>query len=438
MATTKKISLVDFPEEVNEKNAVRMHGETSFENQMAVLSHFLHNHRDEIDKEKQAEIIAAIREFLSRKEARQPIDIDEMTDEQVWMVAEAPAQYGLFSDFFDVPFPAPKKPKFTFIDLFAGIGGIRIAMQNAGGNCVYSSEWNVQAQKTYFANYGEMPFGDITKESTKSYIPDTFDVLCAGFPCQPFSISGKQKGFEDTRGTLFFDICSIISNKKPQVVFLENVKHLVHHDDGKTLRTILSKLDELGYNVVWRVLNGSNYGLPQNRERIIIIGSLNGVFDFDKVKKKTRTHLVDFLDKDDNFEYLESEEYTLLDNPKEQSESGLIFAGYRNKSIRKAGVRPGTEHLSRVHKQPNRIYSVYGIHPTLPSQESSGRFFVLTEDQRVRKLTINECWRIMGFPESFKKVSSVGDQYKQLGNSVCVPMIEAVADEINNQFFSNR
>ena len=187
MATkTKKISLVDFPEEVDEKNGIRVYGETSYENQMAVLSHFLHNHRDEIDKEEQAEIIAAIREFLSRKEARQPIDIDEVTDEQLWMAAEDPAQYGLFSDFFDVPFPAPEKPKFTFIDLFAGIGGFHIAMQNLGGKCVYSSEFDAKAQETYLANYGEMPFGDITKESTKNYIPDNFDVLCAGFPFQSF------------------------------------------------------------------------------------------------------------------------------------------------------------------------------------------------------------------------------------------------------------
>ena len=434
----KKISLVDFPEEVDAENGVRLYGETSYENQMAVLSHFLHNHRDEVGKEEQAEIVAAIREFLSRKEARQPIDVEEWSDEQVWMAAEDPGQYGLFSDFFNVPFPAPENPKFTFIDLFAGIGGIRIAMQNAGGNCLYSSEWNSQAQKTYLANYGEMPFGDITKESTKSYIPDGFDVLCAGFPCQPFSISGKQKGFEDTRGTLFFDICSIVSKKKPKVVFLENVKHLVHHDEGNTLKIILSKLEELGYNVSWRVLNGSDFGVPQNRERIIIVGTTNGLFDFDMVKKEPRPHLVDFLDKEGDFEFLNPKEYTLLDDPREQPESGLIFAGYRNKSIRKAGVRPGTEHLSRVHKQPNRIYSVYGIHPTLPSQESSGRFFVLTEDHRVRKLTIDECWRIMGFPESFKKVSSVGDQYKQLGNSVCIPMIEAVAKVITNQYFPNK
>ena len=145
---------------------------------------------------------------------------------------------------------------------------------------------------------------------------------------------------------------------------------------------------------------------------------------------------MDSLDKQGDFEFLSPTEYTLINNPKQQ-ESGLIFAGYRNKSIRKVGVRPGTEHLSRVHKQPNRIYSVYGIHPTLPSQESSGRYFILTDDNRVRKLTINECWRIMGFPDTFIKVSSIGEQYKQLGNSVCVSMIQAVAQEIKNQLFGD-
>ena len=152
----------------------------------------------------------------------------------------------------------------------------------------------------------------------------------------------------------------------------------------------------------------------------------------------SRKKLVDFLDAIGEFEYLNPNEYTLLEETKQQPGSGLIFAGYRNKSIRKVGVRPGTEHLSRVHKQPNRIYSVYGIHPTLPSQESSGRFFILTEDNRVRKLTLNECWRIMGFPETYKKISSSGEQYKQLGNSVCVPMISAVASEVKKQFFENK
>lgn len=281
-----------------------------------------------------------------------------------------------------------------------------------------------------------MPLGDITLIDAKS-IPN-HDILCAGFPCQPFSISGKQKGFEDTRGTLFFEICRIINEKKPSVIFLENVKHLIHHNHGKTLQVILSKLEELGYVVSWKILNGANFGVLQNRERIIIIGSLKNKFDFERITTQHRVRLIDFLDKDGDFEYLQPHEYTLLNNPKQQPASGLIFAGYRNKSIRKAGVRPGTIHLSRVHKQPNRIYSVYGIHPTLPSQETSGRYFILTEDNRVRKLTLNECWRIMGFPEDYKKVSATGEQYKQLGNSVCVPMISAVAEEIKNQFFKGK
>lgn len=345
----------------------------------------------------------------------------------------AAIQLYLFKDIFKAPFSSLEQTDFKFIDLFAGIGGFRIALQDVGGKCVFSSEWDTQAQKTYFANYGEVPFGDITQRTTKNYIPDNFDVLCAGFPCQPFSISGKQKGFEDTRGTLFFDICEIISEKQPKVVFLENVKHLVHHDGGNTLKTIISKLNELGYKVAWKVLNGADFGIPQNRERIIIIGCKDKLFDFEQLKIQPKRPLAEFLDADGDFEYLNPKEYTLIDNPKRQPDSGLIFAGYRNKSIRKAGVRPGTEHLSRVHKQPNRIYSVQGIHPTLPSQESSGRFFILLEDKRVRKLTINECWRIMGFPDNFIRVSSIGQQYRQLGNSVCVKMIEEIAKEIKRQ-----
>ena len=320
-----------------------------------------------------------------------------------------------------------------FIDLFCGIGGIRLGMEAQGFECVMSCDIDEECRKTYFENFNEHPRGDITKIDENS-VPD-HDILCAGFPCQPFSISGRQKGFDDTRGTLFFDICRIIDKKKPSVVFLENVKHLVHHNHGETLSTITNKLKELGYFVEWEVLNGADFGVPQNRERIIIIGSLDKGFDFSKVKTMPRQKLIDFLDDEGDFEYLDPSEYTLLENPKQQNGSGLIFAGYRNKSIRKVGVRPNTLHLSRVHKQPNRIYSVMGIHPTLPSQEASGRYFILTQDNRVRKLTLSECWRIMGFPESYKKVSSKAEQYKQLGNSVCVPMIKAVATEINNQYF---
>lgn len=323
-----------------------------------------------------------------------------------------------------------------FIDLFCGVGGIRMGMDSQENfSCVFSSDINAECQKTYEANYGEIPFGDITKVDVNEDVPE-HDILCGGFPCQPFSICGLQQGFEDTRGTLFFDICRIIEAKHPDVVFLENVKHLVHHDHGNTLSVILNTLEQLGYTVRWRVLNAADFGVPQNRERIIIIGSTLGTFDFDKIPTVERVKLIDFLDKDGPFEFLNPTDYTLLDNPVKQNKSGLIFAGYRNRKIRVAGVRPGTEHLSRVHKQPNRIYSVLGTHPTLPSQETSGRFFVLLQDgYTVRKLTINECWRIMGFPENFIKPSAIGEQYRQLGNSVCVPMIRAVAQEINNQFY---
>jgi len=328
---------------------------------------------------------------------------------------------------FDVPFPPPKNPRFTFIDLFAGIGGFRMALQNLGGQCVFSSEWDKAAQATYEANFGEIPFGDITQKEIKEMIPDGFDVLCAGFPCQPFSISGKMGGFNDARGTLFFDICEIIKMRNPKIVFLENVKHLIHHNQGNTLKVILQKLEELGYVVQSKLLNASRFGVAQNRERIIIMGTKKQPYNFEMLHTTPMICLNDVLDKEGDFEYLTPSEYTLIPSPKRQ-DSGLIFSGYRNKSIRKAGVREGTEHLSRVHKQPNRIYSVNGIHPTLPSQESSGRFFILTNEQRVRKLTISECYKLMGFPSKFKLSQTTSAQYVQAGNSVCIPMIQAIGE----------
>lgn len=177
-------------------------------------------------------------------------------------------QYSLFQDFFLAPFRAQENPTFSFIDLFAGIGGFRLAAQNLGGECVFSSEWDAHAQKTYFANYGEVPFGDITTAQTKSFIPKNFDLLCAGFLCQPFSYAGEKKGFEDkTRGTLFFDICKILEEHKPAMVFLENVKGLISHDNGKTLDTVISSLRNLGYFPHWKVLSSLDFGLPQKRER---------------------------------------------------------------------------------------------------------------------------------------------------------------------------
>lgn len=317
---------------------------------------------------------------------------------------------------------------FSFIDLFAGIGGIRMGVQNAGGKCVFSSEVDKKAAKVYELNFNENPLSDVKQIHIKD-LP-YFDVLCAGFPCQPFSISGKKKGFEDTRGALFFEICRIIDDKRPKLVFLENVKHLIHHNKGQTLKTILQSLQNLGYEVSHKLLNAKDFGVPQNRERIIIIASQKTTFDFDLLAVQKQEILKDFLDTQGAFEVLDRSEYTLLDSTKEQG-SGLVFCGYRNKNIWKKGIRENTLHLSRVHRQPNRIYSVDGVHPTIPSQESSGRFFIyIPELKIVRKLTINECYRIMGFPDNFIKDESLAESYKQIGNSVCVNMIEAIMKEI--------
>ena len=216
----------------------------------------------------------------------------------------SPFQRSLFEDVMDVPFPGPENPKFSFIDLFAGIGGFRMAFQNLGGQCVFSSEWDAQAQKTYFANYGEVPFGDITSEQTKQFIPDNFDILCAGFPCQAFSLAGKRLGFEETRGTLFFDVAEILRRKQPKAFFLENVKGLAIHDKGKTLKTILNTLDEIGYTVVPpQIVNAMYFGVPQHRERIYIVGFRKDLgikpedFSYPEQKEVT-THFIDIREKD--------------------------------------------------------------------------------------------------------------------------------------------
>ena len=380
--------------------------------ELAYLTHYLHNHSAKIATN-YAE--RANGYFSSVSES-----------------ANGVAGYGLQALLpirWDVPFPAPAKPEFTFIDLFSGIGGFRIPMQELGGKCVFSSEFNFNARRAYELNFGEVPFGDITQLNL-NLVP-AHDVLCAGFPCQPFSISGKMKGFEDTRGTLIHHVFEIIEKYQPKVVLLENVKHLIYHDKKRTLAVIVRHLEELGYVVSKKLLNASDFGVPQNRERIIIIGHKRERFDFSKLKKSPKTILKDFLDQENEFEFLD-EPFTILEDQKLQ-DSGLIFAGYRNKKIRKAGVRPGTVHLSRVHKQPNRIYSTEGVHPALPSQESSGRFWIWHEN-RVRKLTIQECYRIMGFPDTFKLIDNRGELYRQIGNSVAIPMIKAIGHQIKKQF----
>lgn len=326
--------------------------------------------------------------------------------------------------------------KLKFIDLFAGIGGFRLGFESNDCECVFSSEIDEHACKVYELNFGDNPYCDITKIDTNK-IPD-FDILCAGFPCQAFSICGKQKGFYDeTRGTLFFDICRVLKEKNPTAFILENVSNLEKHDSGRTLTIMLSALTELGYTVNYSVLNAKNFGVPQNRERILIVGNKKGIaFDFSKLKITPVESMKPFLDRNGNFEILSSESYTLLDENliKKQKKSGLIFCGYRNKKIRTTGVRPGTEHLSRVHKQPNRIYDSTGIHPTLASQESSGRYFI-KDNSIVRKLTLNECFRFMGFPEEYIKIGPTSNLYARIGNSICVNMVKAIASEMIKQIF---
>lgn len=393
------------------KKKLKIEVDRATDNGLAHLTHYFQNHVNGVSQH-------------YRKPATDYLSLlsDELS------LVEEPQMQMLLPMKFDVPFPPPVDYDFTFIDLFAGIGGFRIPMQENKGKCVFTSEFNFHAQRSYELNFGEVPFGDITKLDLN--IVPKHDVLTAGFPCQPFSISGKMKGFEDTRGTLIYNVFQIIEKRQPKVVFLENVKHLIHHDGGKTLKTILKDLEDLGYKVSWKLLNASNFGVPQNRERIIIIGHKSKKFDFTKLKTKPKPVLKDILETEGDFEFL-NEPYTILDDYKVQ-ESGLIFIGYRNKSIRKAGVRPGTEHLSRVHKQPNRIYSTDGLHPAIPSQESSGRFWIYHEG-KVRKLTINECYRIMGFPDKFKKINNTGELYRQIGNSVCVPMIKEITKQIKEQ-----
>jgi DNA (cytosine-5)-methyltransferase 1 len=393
------------------KKNLKLEIERGDDNNLAFLTHYLQNHKNGVSQHYKEPAVKYYSEL----------------NEQSNFVSEPAIQQLLPLD-FDVPFPSPSEVDFTFIDLFAGIGGFRIPMQQLNGKCVFTSEFNYYAQISYELNFGEVPFGDITKMDL-NIVPE-HDVLVAGFPCQPFSISGKMRGFEDTRGTLIYSVFQIIEKRNPKVILLENVKHLVHHDNGNTLKVIIQHLEELGYIISWKVLNASDFGIPQNRERIIIIGSKKTKFDFTKIKTLPKPTLKPFLEKNVEFEYL-NEEYTLLDDFKIQ-ESGLIFIGYRNKKIRGAGVRPGTEHLSRVHKQPNRIYSSEGIHPALPSQESSGRFWIYDEG-KVRKLTINECYRLMGFPDDFIKIGNTSELYKQIGNSVCIPMIQEVASQIKKQ-----
>ena len=328
-----------------------------------------------------------------------------------------------------VPFPPSENPKFIFIDLFAGIGGFRLALQNSGGKCVFTSEWDKEAQRTYRANFGETPFGDITKEETKSYIPDGFDILCAGFPCQAFSIAGKRGGFEDTRGTLFFDVAEIIKRKQPKAVFLENVKGLFNHNGGKTLSTILNVLrNDLNYFVPDpQIINAKDFGVPQNRERIYIVGfhKDTNVTEFNyPMPSGVKVCFNDVREKDTVLTkyYLSTQYLQTLRNHKARHESkgnGFGFEIIPDDGISNAIVVGG------MGRERNLVIDKR-ITDFTPATNIKGE----VNREGIRRMTPREWARLQGFPDNFIIPVADASAYKQFGNSVAVPAIQATAKEI--------
>ena len=384
----------------------------------AVITHYLHNIDNVVAKHFKKDALKYIKEYVQYEEEENNLS----------MVAEDALQHLLF-EVNDVPFPTPENYKFKFIDLFAGIGGFRLAMQNLGGKCVFTSEWDKDAQKTYRANFGEVPFGDITKEETKKFIPDGFDVLCAGFPCQAFSIAGKRGGFEDTRGTLFFDVAEIIKRKKPKAIFLENVKGLRNHNGGKTLATILNVLrNDLDYFVPEpQIINAKDFGVPQQRERIYIVGFRKdqGVTEFEYPKPlKKKLKFADVKEKKvPATKYFLSTQYVqTLINHKERHESkgnGFGYAIIPDDGIANSIVVGG------MGRERNLVYD-HRITDFTPTTHIKG----IVNREGIRKMTPREWARLQGFPDKYVIPVADASAYKQFGNSVAVPAIQATANNI--------
>jgi len=321
--------------------------------------------------------------------------------------------------FADVPFPPPAKARFTFIDLFAGIGGFRVALQKMGGKCVFSSDWDKNAKTTYYENYGEVPFGDIRRLSSEKLYTGKVDLVCGGFPCQPFSIAGVSKklslgrkhGFEDeNQGILFFEVAKIIKRHRPKAFILENVKHLLRHDKGNTFRSILHVLEkELGYNVHHNVIDAKNF-VPQHRERVFIVGFRKPAqFEFPEVPAG-KPMLGDILDE------RVPTKYTLSDHlwnylqayarKHRESGNGFGFGLFGREDVART--------LSaRYHKDGSEILI----------RQNGGSV-------NPRRLTPEECRRLMGFPEGFRIRVSDTQAYRQFGNSVVVPVVEAVSSAV--------
>ncbi len=326
--------------------------------------------------------------------------------------------------FKDVPFISPNgSATFTFIDLFAGIGGFRMALQKLGGKCVFSSEWDKYAQQTYLANFGERPFGDITKEETKKHIPKHFDILCGGFPCQPFSIAGVTKknslgrkhGFEDEKqGNLFFHIAEIIERHRPKAFFLENVKNLVSHDKGNTFKVIKKTLEDLGYSFDHRVLDGKHF-VPQHRERTIMVGfdkkvyGKNIKFDFDKIELPIANHKVKNI-----LQNKVDPKYTLSDK------LWNYLQDYAKKHKAKGnGFGFGLADMNGITRTISARYYKDGAEILIPQK-----------DKNPRRLTPKECALLQGYPPKFIIPVSDNQAYRQFGNSVVMPLIHAVGKNI--------
>lgn len=320
---------------------------------------------------------------------------------------------------WDIPYPPHQQGEFKFIDLFAGIGGFRLAFHNLGGKCVFTSEWNHYAQKTYHANFGEVPFGDITKIDEKE-IPD-HDILIAGFPCQPFSIAGVSKknslgrshGFKDeTQGTLFFDIKRIIEEKRPKAFLLENVKNLVSHDKGNTFKVIEKTLKKLKYNIHYKVLDGK-YFVPQHRERIIIVGfdenryKADEKFEFPTMPEATHA-IEDILEPNPN------PKYTLTDK------------------LWKYLQDYAAKHKAKGNGFGFGLVDMDGITRTLSARyyKDGSEVLIPQDGQNPRRLTPRECARLQGFPDEFVIPVSDTQAYKQFGNSVVSPLMQAVGENI--------
>jgi DNA (cytosine-5)-methyltransferase 1 len=335
---------------------------------------------------------------------------------------------------WDVPFFSKPNPIFTFIDLFAGIGGMRTAFQNLGGKCVFSSEWDEYAQKTYDRNFGEVPFGDITKID-ENKIPN-HDILVAGFPCQAFSIAGKRGGFEDTRGTLFFNVAKILKAKRPKAFFLENVKGLLNHDRGRTIKVILNTLrNDLNYYVPDpQVINAKDFGVPQNRERVFIVGFRKDLeIDSFEYPRATgiQSCIADIIEEDPvSVKYYLSTQYlkTLIEHKARHESKGNGF-GFEIVSL--DGIANAIV-VGGMGRERNLIIDDR-LTDFTPVTKIKGE----VNREGIRRITPRECARLQGFSNDFLIKVSDAQAYKQFGNSVAIPAVQATGEVLVNMLYGN-